>query len=143
MKQFVENLELENPNTLRIVRMRSYLGAESFPFSTDHAAWRDTASDPYCVHDLTEESSLRWTDISTANAVQFWKIAPAGFGIFFDVRSGRQLVIIATLECVSDDRGKDFFTHWGPFLQNFDRQDPALFSDHGLEAVLLEPGNRL
>ena len=95
LKQFVDNLELIKPNTLRIIRMRSYSGAEPFPFSSDHVAWHKTASNPYCVYDSLEESSLRWTDVSTMNAVQPWKIAPVGFGIFLDIRSGSQLVIIA------------------------------------------------
>ena len=123
--------------------MKSYSGAEAFPFSTDHVAWRDTAFDPYCVYDLTEEHSLRWTDVSTANAVQFWRIAPAGFGLYFDVRSGQQLVIIATPEYADDDGNQDFFTRWGYYLQNFNRLEPTLFSDRGVEAIRLEPGNRL
>ena len=83
LKQFVDNLELKNPNILRIIQMKSYSGVEPFPFSSDHVAWRETAFDPYCIYDLTEELSLRWTNASTMNAVQFWGIAPAGFGIFF------------------------------------------------------------
>jgi hypothetical protein len=142
LRHFVDNLELENPNTLRVVRMRTYSGAESFPFSSDHAAWRDTVSDPYCVHDSSEESSLRWADISTANAVQFWRVAPVGFGIFFDIRSGHQLVIVATPECADDDGNKHFFTRWGHYFQDFDRLDPEFYSNR-LEAIRLEPGNRL
>ena len=143
LKQFVENLELNNGNILRIIRMRSYSGAEALPFSSDHVAWRETASDPYCNYDSSEELSLRWTNVSTANAVQFWRIAPAGFGIFFDVRSGSQLVIIATPECTDDEGDKHFFTRWGHFLQDFDGLDPELFSENTLEAIRLEPGNRL
>src|ERR1700734_1874338 len=43
LKQFIENLELENPNILRIVHMKSYSGIETLLFSSDHAAWRDTS----------------------------------------------------------------------------------------------------
>jgi hypothetical protein len=143
LKQFVENLELDNPNVLRIIRMRSYSGAERFPFSSDYVAWRETAFDPYCNYDLSEDSSLRWTDVSTANAVQFWRIAPAGFGIFFDIRSGSQLVIIATTDCVDDKEGKHFFTRWGHFLQDIDQLDAELFTENIYEAIRLEPGNRL
>jgi hypothetical protein len=143
LKQFVDNLELNNPNTLRIVGMKSYSGFESSPFSTDNTAWRETASDPYCAYDSSEESSLRWTDLSTANAVQFWRIAPAGFGVFLDIRSGCQLVIIATCEDESDDGHRDFFTHWGRFLEDYNQLDPALFGEKKFEAIRLEPGNRL
>jgi hypothetical protein len=143
LKQFVENLELDNPNILRIIRMKSYSGAESLPFTSDHVAWRDTVSDPYCNYESLEESSLRWTEVSTMNAVQFWKITPAGFGSFFDVRSGYQLLIIATSECASDDEGRDFFTRWERYLQDFDRLDPAFCFKNDIEAIRLEPGNRL
>jgi hypothetical protein len=144
LKQFVDNLEFDNPNTLRIIRMKSHSGVESFPFSSDHTAWRETASNPYCVYDRLEESSLRWTDVSTRNAVQFWRMAPAGFGIFFDIRSGYQLVIIATTVCANNVGGcRDFFTQWGRYLEDTNRLDPALFSGNDFEAIRLEPGNRL
>jgi len=142
-EQFVDNLELDNPNILRIIRMRSYFGAETCSFSSDHVAWRETVLNPYCVYDSFEESSLRWTDVSTANAVQFWRIAPSGFGIFFDIRSGCQLVIMATAEYVNSEGGKDLFTQWGHYLQDFDHSDTELFSENNFEAIRLEPGNRL
>jgi hypothetical protein len=150
LKHFVDNIEQDRPKTSRIVRMTSYSGAELLPFSSDHIAWRDTASDPYCFHDLSEELSLRWTDVYTANAVQFWRMAPAGFGMFFDLRSGRLLVIIAApnntaLDNMNDDldERKDFFTRWDHYLIGFDRLKPALVSNNSLEAIRLEPGNRL
>lgn len=143
LKQFVDNLESNNPNILRIIRMKSYLGAELFPFSSDYLAWRETVLNPYCVYDSLEESSLRWTDVSTANAVQFWRVAPAGFGNFFDIRSGSQLIIIATTECANDEGSKDFFTRWGHYLTDFNQMDPELFSKNDFEAIRLEPGNRL
>lgn len=124
--------------------MRSYSGVESFQFSSDHVAWRETVTNPYCNYDSLEDASLRWTDVSTKNAIQFWKIAPAGFGIFFDVRSGCQLVILATIECTGDvEDDKDFFTQWGRYLQDFNHMDPELFSENNFEAIRLEPGNRL
>lgn len=123
--------------------MKSYSGAESSPFSTDHVAWRDTASDPYCEYESSVESSLRWTDVSTVNAVQFWRIAPAGFGLFFDIRSGSQLIIIATADRTDDDGGKDFFTQWDRYLEDIDRLDPELFSQNKFQAIRLDQGNRL
>lgn len=123
--------------------MKSYSGVEWSLFSLDHAAWRDTASDPYCVYDSSEESSLRWTDVSTANAVQFWKIAPAGFGIYLDIRSGQQLVIIPTRECVDEEGVGNLFTHWGCYLQDVERLDLSAFSRNKFEAIRLEPGDRL
>lgn len=123
--------------------MKSYSGVESSLFSSNHAAWRDTISDPYCDYDSSEESSLCWTDISTVNAVQFWRIAPAGFGVYLDIRSGCQLVIVATSESGSEDGVKDYFTNWGRYLQESDQLDPALFCDNKFEAIRLEPGNRL
>jgi hypothetical protein len=125
--------------------MKSYFGAEPLPFSSDHVAWRETVLNPFCVYDSLEESSLRWTDVSTANAIQFWRIAPAGFGVFFDIRSGSQLVVIGTTECANLEGGKDknFFTRWGHYLEDFNQQDPELFLENNFEAIRLEPGNRL
>ena len=123
--------------------MKSYSGVEPFPFSSDHVAWRETAFDPYCVYDLSEDSSLRWTNVSTLNAVQFWRIAPAGFGIFFDIRSGSQLVIVATSERVNEDGGRDFFTRWGRYFHGFDQLESELYSENNFEAIRLDPGNRL
>ena len=114
-----------------------------FPFSSDHVAWRETTFNPYCVYDSSEESSLRWTDVSTVNSVQSWRIAPAGFGIFFDIRSGCQLVIIATTECSNDEGDIKKFTQWGHYLQGLDVLDPELFSGNNFEAIRLDPGNRL
>ena len=143
LKQFVKNLELNNPNTLCIIRMKSYSGAEAFPFASDHVAWRETAFNPYCIYDSSDESSLRWTNVFTANAVQFWRIAPAGFGIFLDIRSGCQLVIIATTQCTNDEGVNDLFTQWGRYFQNFNSLDPELFSEKKFKAIRLEPGNCL
>lgn len=146
LKQFVDNLELNNPNILRIIRMKSYSGAEFLPFASDHVAWRETAFNPYCAYDLQENSSLRWTDVSTKNAVQRWRIAPAGFGVFLDIRSGCQLIIIATT-AIADESNlegvKDCFTQWGRYVEDFDTLDPASFSENNFEAIRLEPGNRL
>jgi len=144
LKQFVDNLELSNPNTLRIIRMRSYTGAESLPFSSDHVAWRETISNPYCNYDSLENSSLRWTDVSTVNAVQFWRIAPVGFGLFFDIRSGSQLVVVATTKHADGEGGEGFFTKWGRYTQKkFNQMSSEMFSDNSFEAIRLEPGNRL
>ena len=123
--------------------MKSYLGVESSLFSLDHVAWRDTISDPYCKYDAQNESSLRWTDVSTAHAVQFWRIAPAGFGFFLDIRSGQQLIIIAMSESTNEDGVRDLFTDWGRYFQGIDQLDPLLFSNNKIEAIRLEPGNRL
>lgn len=143
LKQFVDNLELDRPNTLRIIRMKSYSGAESFPFASDHAAWRDTMSDPYCVYESSEDSSLRWTDVSTANAIQFWRITPAGFGMYFDVRSGSQLVIIGTTDSTNDDDPKDFFTRWDRYVRDFDRTMPTFSVPTSIEAIRIDAGHRL
>ena len=51
--------------------MKSYSGAESLPFTSEHAAWHDTVSDPYCDGETSEYTSLRWTDLSTTDAIQF------------------------------------------------------------------------
>jgi hypothetical protein len=144
LKQFIENLELEKPNILRIVRMKSYSGIETLSFSSDHAAWRDTSSDPYCAYDdSSQQFLLRWTDVSTKNAVQFWKITPAGFGMFFDVRSGKHLVIIATPESNNHNERRDFFTRWDRYIYDFDRLNPDFGLPNGLEAIRLDAGNRL
>jgi hypothetical protein len=124
--------------------MKSYAGIESSLFSSDHAAWRDTQFDPYCIDDdAAKQSFLRWTESATSNVVQFWRITPAGFGMFFDIRSGQQLVIVATPDVGNGNGNRDFFTHWDRYLQDFDRLDPTFCVENGLEAIRLEPGNRL
>lgn len=143
LKHFVENLELNNPNTLRIIRMRSNSGPESLPFSSEQVAWRETAFNPYCDYDSLEKSPIRWTDVSTANAVQRWRIAPAGFGIFFDIRSGSQLVVIPTAVYSTDEGRRDFFTRWDRYLVDPNQLDLDLFSGNDFEAIRLEAGNRL
>jgi hypothetical protein len=143
LRQFVENLELNNPNTLRIGRMRSDSGPEASPFSTEHVAWRETILNPYCEFDSLEKSPLRWTDVSTANAIQSWTIAPGGFGIFFDVRSGSQLVIIATGKHIDDDEGEGTVVQRNCQFQESVEQDEEIYSEYVFEAIRLEAGNRL
>jgi hypothetical protein len=77
------------------------------------------------------------------NAVQVWRIAPAGFGTFIDIRSGSQLVIIATVEDGNDDGVKDFFTRWDRYLLDSAQLDSDLFSENSFEAIRLDAGNRL
>ena len=67
---------------LQVLQMKSYSGAEPLPFTSEHAAWRDTISDPYCDGETSEYMSLRWTDLSTTDAIQFWKMTPAGLELF-------------------------------------------------------------
>jgi hypothetical protein len=143
-KKFVDNLESPSPNVLRIARMRSSSGMEPLPFSADHAAWRDTLRDPYCIKDdPTVQSSLRWNEAATANAIQFWRIIPSGFGAFMDVRSGQSWIIIATPDDRDKDENIDYFTRWDRYLQGFQRMDPIFTVKNGLEAIRIEAGNRL
>jgi hypothetical protein len=124
--------------------MKSCSGVESSLFSSDHAAWRDTLTEPYCVaDDVSKQSLLRWTNVSTSNATQFWKITPAGFGTFLDIRSGQQWIIIATPYRGDDEDYVDFFTHWDRYLENFNPMHPTFSRKNGIEAIRLEPGNRL
>ena len=144
IKNLIENLERSKRSIFRTVRMGSYAGMEPSPFSSDHWAWRETLSEPYCDHDDPRELlSLRWTEVSTANAMQFWKIAPAGFGIFFDIRSGEQWVIIATPDKLNEDEEVDRFTRWDRYIKDFDTMKPTFCIETGMEAIRLEPGNRL
>lgn len=144
VKEFIENLSSQSKNILRTFRMKSYSGIELSSFSSDHAAWRETLSEPYCDQDdVASQSSLRWTEASTANAIRFWRLAPAGFGIYLDIRSGQQWVIIATSDRKKCDRDVDHFTRWDRYLQDFDPMKPKFNVDTPLEAIRLEPGNRL
>ena len=64
--------------------MKSYSGIESSLFSSNHAVWHDTQFDPHCVNDdLAKQSLLCWTKAAISNVVQFWRITPAGLGMFF------------------------------------------------------------
>lgn len=123
--------------------MKSFSGAELFPFASHHAAWRDTVSDAYCVQESFEDLSMCWTDASTTNAIQLWSITPAGFGMFFDLRSGQQLMIIATSESAENEGSIDFFTNWCRYLQDFNQLNPDFCTKNGIEAIRLEAGNRM
>jgi len=120
LKQFVENIETNHPNILRIIRMHSYAGIELSHFSSDHVAWRDTLLDFYCNQDdSTKQSLLRWTDVATKGSIQFWHIPPAGFGVFFDIRSGQQWIIIATPNYMDEDGiQKKIHSHVGIIILN-------------------------
>jgi len=142
LKQFVENIETNHPNILRIIRMHSYAGIELSHFSSDHVAWRDTLLDFYCNQDdSTKQSLLRWTDVATKGSIQFWRIPPAGFGVFFDIRSGQQWIIIATPNYMDEDgiQKKNSFSRWDHYIE-FNSMEPG---NNILEAIRLEPGNRL
>lgn len=137
--------------------MRSDAGIESSLFSSDHAAWRDTLLEPYCMQDdIKELSSLRWTTVSTKDSVQFWRIVPAGFGACFDIRSGQQLFIVASSHTWDsdndsltnssdgeDDSFSDVFSRWDRYLNGFNDLEPALLGEKRLEAIRLEAGNRV
>lgn len=136
----MDNLEVEKPNVLRIVRMKSYAGFESNLFSSDHAAWRETTP---TSEEIEKLSSLRWTDVSMTNAVQFWRIVPSGFGSYFDVRCGSIWIIVATPTAVEEGEVPDFFSHWDRYVQDFSPISPTFGTDTRLDSIRLEPGNRL
>lgn len=124
--------------------MKSYAGFESTLFSSDHAAWRDTLQDPgSALEDISKRSTLRWTDASNTNAVQFWRVIPAGFGAFFDIRSGQIWVIIATQNSSEVKHRPEYFSHWYRYLHSFSRLGPKFSIETRLEAIRLEAGNRL
>jgi hypothetical protein len=144
LQEFIENLQSRTKNILRTFRMKSYSGMESSSFSSDHVAWRETLYDPFCDEDdSTKLSLLRWTEASTVNSVRFWRVVPAGFGAFFDIRSGRQWVIIASPDRRDVDVEVDRFTRWDRYLQDFSYESPDFNIETPLEAIRLEPGNRL
>ena len=151
VKQFIDNLEGDKPNILRIVRMTMPSGFESTLFSTDYAAWLDMLEDRGSTHeDTSKESALRWTDVLTTNTVQFWRIAPAGFGAYFNVRSGQQWVIMATntpYDGHNEDNERatsaDPFSHWGRYLDEFNRFSPDFSIGTRVESIQLEAGDRL
>jgi hypothetical protein len=68
-------------------------------------------SEPYCNQDdITKQSSLRWTEASMRDTIQFWRLTPAGFGIVFNIRSCQQWVIIATPNHREHECDVDYFT---------------------------------
>lgn len=144
LKQFIDNLNAENPNILRIVRMKSYSGFDLTEFSSDHAAWRGTMSDPSSVmDDMSHRSRLRWTDVSMKNSVQFWRMVPAGFGAFFDIRCGQLWIIVANPELDAPRVDREYFTRWDRYTEGFNRLLPTFSIGTRLEAIRLEPGIRL
>ncbi|HEY4831133.1 MAG TPA: hypothetical protein VIH61_01025 [Waddliaceae bacterium] len=124
--------------------MASYSGFESTAFSSDHAAWRDISHHSLsALDDISKRSMLRWTNVSTKNAVQFWRLVPAGFGAYFDIRSGQVWVIVATSIPTERTSQPDHFTHWDRYLQKFNRLRPHFSTDTHIQAIRVESGNRL
>ena len=113
VKEFIENLSSQSKNILCTFCMKSYAGMELFSFTSNHAAWHEMLSEPYCNQDdVAKQTSLRWTEASTANATRFWQLTPASFGMFFDLRSGQQWVIIAMPDYRDHESDVDFFPQW-------------------------------
>jgi hypothetical protein len=144
IQKFIENLKSQSRNILGTFHIKSYLGMESLPFLSDHAAWQEMLSEPYWDQDdVAKQSSLRCTEASTRNAIQFWQLIPAGFGIFFNIWSGQQWVIIATPNHSKHECNADYFTQWDRYLQDSDPMNPTSAVDTTLEAIWLEPWNCL
>ena len=122
--------------------MKSYSGAKSLPFTSEHAAWCDTISDAYCDDESSEYTSLHWTDLSTTKAIQLWKMMPAGFGAFFNVCSGQQLIVIVAPKCANEDKNTNFLAQ-SCYLHKFNRLDPGFYSENHIKAIQLEAGNHL
>jgi len=97
LEQFVENAS-ESPQhrkVLRVIHAPSDV-IQKLPFATDYLAWRETQSFVYCKDEnISIISLLRWNDFSNADAIQWWRLVPFGFGIFFDVRAGSKWIAIA------------------------------------------------
>ena len=116
------------------MHIKSYSGIELSFFPSDHAVWCDTQFDPYCINDdLAKQSLLCWTEAAMSNFVQFWRITPAGLGMFFDIHSGQQIVIVAMQDITNEDNN----------LLDFDRLNPTFDIKTGLEAIPLQPENCL
>ena len=86
IKEFIKNLSSQSKNIPHTFHMKSYAGMELFSFMSDHAAWHEMSSEPYCDQDdVAKQTSLQWTEASTANATRFWQLTPASFGMFFNI----------------------------------------------------------
>ena len=97
MQQFVENTEHEAgwQKILRVIHAPSDLMPQ-LPFATEHLVLQETRSLTHCKEeDNSMIGLLRWNDFSTVDAVQWWRLVPHGFGVFFDVLAGSQWIIIA------------------------------------------------
>ena len=105
IKGFIKNLSSQSKNILCTFCMKPYAGMELFSFTSDHAAWHETLLEPYCNQDdVAKQTLLQWTEVSTANATQFWQLTPASFGMFFDLASNgssSQHPITETMEAMS------------------------------------------
>ena len=143
----MENVEsVDDGKVLRIVRMSSETPPQQTSFGSEYLTWRETKSDVYCKQeDPLLLNLLRWNDISTAHSIQWWTPIPYGFGAFWDVRSGSQLVVIAgavrTSSVMFDSL---FFENPQYYLPGFQRSkvDNGRFTMHP-EAILLTPGMRM
>ena len=86
IKEFIKNLSSQSKDILHTFCMKSYSGMELFSFMPNHAAWCETSLEPYCNQDdVVKQTSLRWTEASTANSTWFWQLTPASFEMFFDI----------------------------------------------------------
>jgi len=97
LQQFVDNAEEQTRKVLRVIHAPSEAVDQWFPFATKHLAWRETPSLTYCKHEEPSKISLlRWNDYSNTDVFQWWWLVPLGFGLFYNICGGSQLISITS-----------------------------------------------
>ncbi len=146
LRQFVDNSTSDaGGKILRVIHAPSDV-LKQLPFATEYLAWRETRSLTYCKEeDNSLIGLLRWNDFSNTDAIQWWTMAPHGFGVYFDVHAGSQWIAIAAVHVDSDSSpfDPDLLATADLFLQNFvptNSLNPELVHP---EAMLVSKGMRM
>lgn len=134
--------QFDNPPIMTTVELPlGTLGMTDSALSTDFYAWRQTEGFPFCNDSKPiPADTLRCGFVATKGSFPGWKLSPNGFGVYFDVKVGSLLLVIAKPK--GDGKIWNRFTHINMFVNNFHPHEPntGLWD---LEGVVLTPGTRM
>ena len=148
LRLFVDNSDETEGKILRVVHAPSDV-VHHFPFTTEYLAWRETRSLAYCKEeDDFPMRLLRWNDFSNTDAMQWWRMVPHGFGMYFDVHEGSQWIAIAaprppTIDPNCSPFDPDLLATPEIFLPDFVPTEPLNRELIHPEAMLLTVGTRM
>ena len=145
LREFLQNSETGNDaKVLRIVRMASEIPPQQTSFGSEYVSWRETKTQAYCrQEDPSLLNLLRWNDVSMAHSLQWFTPTPHGFGLFFDIRSGSQWIVIAAPSHSIPSFDPSFFGLPSYFINQFGPEAIDGYPVMEPEAMLVTEGMRM
>jgi hypothetical protein len=143
IREFIENLNSQSRNILCTFHIKSYSGMESLPFHQIMQHGEKHYQNHIAIK-MMSQNSHHWDGLkhqweTQSNFGNLHLLVLEFFLIFNLVSNGSSLQHpIREHECDAD-----YFTQWDWYLQDFDPMNPTFAVDTTLEAIRLEPGNRL